>query len=611
MLRVLLIVLAALAAAQAPQGKVDILPVADVRAGMKAVGYTIFAGTKPEPFDVEVVGVLKNGLGPKQDLIVVKVGGPAGKTGVAAGMSGSPVYYDGRLMGALAYRIGVFPNEPIGGITPAEQMLEINEQDGTRTAAQANLPAIGAEGFQFAAQARSPLPYEAQRMLNLDAAASSGDIFLTPIETPLAFGGFHDSVMQHLAPLFRQMGMVPVRGAGLAGSNLASTKAVTNPEKLRTALHPGTAIAGVLLSGDLQLTGGGTVTYNDGRKVLAFGHPFFNFGKVEIPMATAEVVTTVGSPFQPFKILNSGEVVGQLKQDRKSAILGVLGESAPMIPVEATLRTPSGAKTYRYEMFQNPKFTPVLLIAAAFNTLMGVNEYGEETTYRVRANIALEGYPEVKLQQLYAAPENSPQPGPMTLAFWLGERFSRIYMNPFEEPKVTSIKLDVDLLPERRTAIIEHVWVEKPEVRPGEEVAVRVFLRPYRGGRVAKDFRLRIPVTTPKGQLRLQFSDPDYLNRLHTFLQQNRAPGLDEIISLLNKERANGQIFVSLLQPSPTAFIDDKVLPSIPSSVAGVIDTGRSSGRRLTLMGESALHQESIPVDYVVSGYQTVSVTVK
>jgi hypothetical protein len=328
-------------------------------------------------------------------------------------------------------------------------------------------------------------------------------------------------------------------------------------------------------------------------------------------MATAEVVTTLGSSFSPFKIMNANEVVGVLRQDRHSGILGVLGESPKMIPVEAIIHAGGQVKTYHYQVFENSKFTPFMIILTTFNTLFGITEYGEDLTYRMRANFEIDGYPDVKLEQMYSPPENNPAPGPMALSFWLGDRFGRIYMNPFEHPKVKGIKLDFDLVPERRTAILEHVWVEKTEVRPGEELNIRVFLRPYRGERVAKDLKFRIPATAPKGDLRLQFSDADYINRFSNYLlQQNKAPGLNEIISLLNRERSNGQLYVSLLQSAPTAFVEDKMLPSIPASVASVIDPGRVQGR-MTMMGETALQQEAIPLDYVISGIQMVTITVK
>jgi hypothetical protein len=601
----ILILAACLLGAQNPTaGPVEIFPLDQVKPGLKGTAYTVFEGTQAEAFPVEILGRLKNQWGPGQDIILCKVGGKAGQTGVAAGMSGSPVYVDGKLLGALSLRIGVFPNEPIGGITHASYMLEVKENDGTKTI----------QTTQVAG--KLPLPPEIQGMLNPALAGTGNDLYLVPIETPMVFSGFSEAVLKQFADTFRQLGIAPTPGGGFAsggmgGSSVTTAKVTSDAQKLKEALPPGAPVSGVLVAGDFSLAGSGTVTYNDGHKVLAFGHPFFNFGRVDIPMAKAEVVTTLGSTFSPFKIMNAGEVVGVLRQDRHSAIMGVLGESANMIPVEARIHTPSQSKTYHFEVFQNPKFTPFMIILTTFNTLAGINEYGEDLTYRMKANFELEGYPEVKLEQMYSAPENSPLPGPMALSFWLGDRFGRVFNNQWETPKVKNIRLDVELLPERRTATLENVWVEKNEVRAGEELNIRVFLRPYRGERVSRDLKFRIPATAPKGELRLQFSDADYANRYNAFLlMQNKMPGLSEIVTVLNRERSNGQIYVSLLQTAPTALVEDKVLPSIPASVASVIDHGRIQGR-LTMMGETALLVEAIPVDYVLSGVQTVTITVK
>ncbi len=583
-----------LGCAQPPvSGPVAIFPLDQVKAGMKATAYTVFSGTQPEPFEVEIIGLLKNQWGPGQDIILCKVGGKAERTGVAAGI--------------LSLRIGVFPNEPIGGITPAAYMLEVKENDRTPTSSTA-----------VASNAKMPLPPEIQaqiQAMNSPALPAAAVPYLTPIETPLVFTGFNDDVLKQFADTFRQMGVVAMQGgsfvSGGAGGSLLTSAKLGDPEKWKNALPPGSPIAGVLVAGDLSIAGSGTVTYNDGRKVLAFGHPFFNSGPVDIPMATAEVVTTFGSTFSPFKIMNSEQVVGVLRQDRHSAIMGVLGESAHMIPVETTIHSRSLNKTYHFEIFQNAKFTPFMMILTTFNTLSGLNEYGDDLTYRLKANFELEGYPDVKLEQMYSTPENSPMPGPMALSFWLGDRFGRVFTNPFETPKIKNVKLDVELLPERRTAILDNVWVEKNEVRPGEELNIRVFLRPYRGERVAKDLKFRIPATAPKGELRLQFSDAENVNRWsNIIMQQNKMPGLSEIVSVLNRERSNGQIYISLLQTAPTAFVEDKILPSIPASMTSVIDHGRIQGR-LTLSSETALQLEAIPVDYVISGMQTVAITVK
>ncbi len=578
---------------------VQVFPIDDVKPGMKAIGYTVFEGDKVESFSVEILGVMKNVWGPRQHIILAKLGDKVSGTGVAGGMSGSPVYIDGKLVGAISLRIGMFTKEPIAGITPAELMLGIKEID------ESKVPAVAASGRKI------PLPGELRAMLSMHNVSGPGpDDFMTPIETPLAFSGFHPGVLRHFSDTFRQMGVTPVQGG--AGSSLRDARPTADREALKRALPPGSAFSGILVSGDMSVAATCTVTYNDGHRVLGCGHPVLNFGQVEMPMARAEVITTIGSSFAPTKVANATEVVGALRQDRHNGILGILGETATMIPVEATVRAGGKSRVYRFQVFQNAKFTPFMLMFTLFNTLFAVNEYGDEATFRVNGSIQLDGFPEVKMENLYANSDGpAGMPGPMGLSFWISERFSRIFNNSFETPKINGVKMDFEVIPERRTAAIEHVWVEKNEARPGETLNMKVYLRPYRGERIVKDVQMTIPATARKGDLRVLFSDADMVNRSHNMvLASTRIPGLNQIISVMNRELANGRLYVTLLQPSPTAFVEDKVLPSIPSSVANVIDSGRVQNR-LTILNESSVQQESIPVDYVVSGSQTVVVTVK
>ncbi|SRR5579871_3877706 len=578
-------------------GPVEIFPLDQLRPGMKGTAFTAFEGNTPEPFPVEIIGLMKNQWGPGQDIIMAKVGGRAAKTGVAGGMSGSPVYIDGKLLGAISLRFGQFLNDPMAGITPIGLMLEINEKDGTRPAT-----------MQASAPAKLPLSAEMRAMLD-PARVSSGDAYLTPIETPVTFSGLNPGVMEQFTQTFRELGMNPVLGG--ASSALANEEITKDPAKLAASLPPGAPVSMVLMDGDLSIASGCTVTYNDLKHVLICGHPFLNFGKVEMPMTTSDVVTTLGSAFQPTKVMNAEHTVGAFVQDRHSGMLGMLGEKAHMIPVEATVHAGGKTKTYHYQMFQNSKFTSFVLVLAAFNTISGINEFGEEVTYHAHAKFSLAGYPDVNLEQLYAAPENAPVPAPLTLSFWLGDRFGRIFNNSFESPDVTSVKLDFDLLPERRSATIEHVWLDKTEAHAGDELSGRVFLQTYRGEPVTKDFKIRIPANAPKGDLRIQFSDADYVNRYHNFLlMQNRAQTLGQIVNLLNKEQANGQLYISMMQTSPTALVEDKILPSIPSSVATVMDGARTNNR-LAITGESMLAQEIISLDHVLSGMQIVTVTIK
>src|SRR5579863_2499945 len=320
-------------------GKVEILKSSEIKPGMHATAWTVFKGDTPEAVPVEIIGLYKNMWGPGQDIIIGKMGGKAERTNVAGGMSGSPVYIDGKLIGAVALRMTTFSADAICGITPIELMLEINQFDQTRPVA-----------------ARTPEPAGQRGQTGTPRASALQGLALTPIATPLMFAGFSENILRDYAPLFSELGVTAVQGG--AGNALTSSKPAAN---WKTALQPGQTIAGVLVSGDMSVTGLGTVTYNDGKNILAFGHPFFNIGPLDMPMSKGEVLTILPSQYEPNKLANATEIVGALHQDRHSGIMGVLGDEAPMIPVSVRIRSTGAEKMYHFNVFQQQKWTPQLM----------------------------------------------------------------------------------------------------------------------------------------------------------------------------------------------------------------------------------------------------------
>jgi len=596
-------------APERPQiGKVGIFKTSDLRPGMHATAWTVFAGTTPEPVPVEILGLWKNAWGPRQDVILAKMGGPAVRTNVAGGMSGSPVYIDGKLVGAVALRLSVFSPDAICGITPAELMLEINDLDQSRPA-EARTPDKAAprtqaavpEGLlaQAVAAGASPnLPRQPQMMI--------------PIETPLMFSGFHDNVLRDFGPLFEQLGITAVAGGASSTSYTAKPAA-----GWQNSLRPGDPVAGVLVSGDMSITGLGTVTYNDGQRVLAFGHPFFNLGPVDMPMSKGEVVMTLASQFQPNKFANATEIVGALHQDRHSGIMGVLGQESDMIPVTVKVRSfgdnnaVHSQKDLRFNVFVQQKWTPYLMMVTLFNSISELNEFKEEETYRLTGDVEMNHGPNLSLSTMQASGE-LPMPAPMVLAGWWGDKFNRLYMNAVNPPSVKRVSVTVDLLPERRVATIENAWLANTEARPGDSIAGRVLLRPYRGESLERDFTLKIPAGLTKGEHRIMLSDADTINRMQTVAGLvNHYIDLPETVSLINQERSNNKLYVSLLEASPTAYYDDKTLPSLPASVLNVMQSGHGSNRSLITSPDSASEQMSLPFDYVVTGSYALKINVK
>jgi hypothetical protein len=547
-------------------GKVDIMRLGEIKPGMKGIAWTVFQGTEAEPVPVEIVGLWKNAWGPRQDIILAKMGGKAIRTNVAGGMSGSPVYVGGKLIGAVALRLSVFSPDAICGITPIELMLEINDFDRSRPE-DARTP--------DKVQARGPeMPVRGE--LLGQAVAAGGSPMMVPIEAPLVFSGFTESTLREFGPMFQQLGVTAAQGGG-AGTALHTNQPAAGWEH---SLNPGEAVAGVLVDGDMGVTGLGTVTYNDGKRVLAFGHSFFNLGPVDMPMSKGEVLMTLSSVTMKVRSLDAAEAV-------------------------------RGEKDFHFNIFVQQKWTPYLMMLTLYNSISGLNEFVDEATYRLNGKVELSGQRNLSLSTMQASGD-MPMPAPLMLAGWFGDRFNRLYLNNVNPPDVTRVTVTVDLLPERRVATIENAWVANPEVQAGDEVPVKVFLRPYRGEPLQREFKVKIPAGLAKGDHRILLSDADTVNRLQNIAgAMNRFIDLPGTVSLLNQERTNNKLYVSLVESSPTAYYDDKTLPSLPASVLNVMQAGRASNRSLFTSPETATEQMALPFDYVVSGSYSLRIHVK
>src|SRR5205809_704554 len=478
---------------------VETIPVSQIHAGMHGVAYTVFEGTKPEAMQVEVLGVLKNANGPKGDVILVRLGGKKAEyTGVVAGMSGSPVYFDGRLAGALAFRIGEFSKEPIAGVTPIAEMLEISALDRRPESPETDAKA------SVDAPTRTSTP-------GISSAPSANYAnYLKPIEAPLVFNGFSEVALRQFAPQFAAAGIVPVMGVG----SVSDTK---QPERL----EPGSAVSAILVRGDMDIAATCTVTYMDAAHLLACGHPLMQFGSVNLPMTKAQVVATLASPLNAFKIVNATEPVGAFVQDRHTGIMGEFGKKPDMIPVTLNIRGGPSIKKFHYEVLNNAHLSPLAMMATVFNALHGMNEYGEDVTYRMNGSISVGGYPDVGVEHMFAAADGG-QPAAVLAALSLGDR----------------------------------------RIRHGAPLLGR---------------KLDLP----------------------------------SAIALLNKQHVNNRVYVSLLEGDPEAMVGDKVMPTLPLSVMNVMD-GMRGTQDMVVLGESSVNETSSQaLDYVVSGAQVLTITVR
>ncbi len=563
------------------------MPLDDVRPGMKGVAYTVFQGTKPEPMGVEVLGVLRNLNGPRSNMILVRLfGEKAEYTGVVAGMSGSPVYINGKLVGALGFKIGSFSKEPIGGVTPIAEMLEINEFDQS-------FPPPSVTSAKRGSMEKTSSP----------GAPATTDVqgyaqYLQPIDSPFVFNGFTESTLKQFSGQFSAAGITPVMGVGASSS-----------ERQPDPLIPGSAVSAILVRGDMDVAATCTVTYMDKDHLLACGHPLLQYGKVDMPMTKANVVATLASPLNAFKIINTTEPVGAFVQDRHTGILGRFDHEPQMVPVTLSIHGAGAPREFHYEVLNNPKLTPLMMMATVFNALQGMNQYGEETTYHMNGRIHVNGYPDVRLANMFSPVDS--QPTAFAVAMALGDHFGRIYDNPFETPKIQGVSLEFDLESDRHSAVLESARTDVTEARPGDEITIEAVLRPYRGERIVRQVPVRIPTSVPKGNLRILVSDAETIDRARRLNPQaSQRLDLHSTIALLNKEHLNDHLYVSLLEANPQATVEDKVMPAVPLSVMNVME-GMRATQEMVVFGESAVNESSTPVGYVVNGSLVISITIK
>jgi hypothetical protein len=571
------------------------IPLNEIKPGMKGVAYTIYQGDQIEKVDLVVLGILRDALGPKQDVILVELlGEEAQHSGVVAGMSGSPVYIDGKLAGALSLKLGIFTKEAIGGVTPIANMLDVEKS--AQEPHPEDLPAEPTSSpVRVETSARVPLPADFTQF----TSAGAGQ-FLVPIETPLIAAGIYPQTLAQFDKSLSAWGVTAVAG-GMAPAS------PTDPE-----IKPGDMVGVDLIRGDFSISTGCTVTTVEDDQLLACGHQLFDFGAVRWPMSRAHVVTTLASAMVSTKIITTGGVIGTLTQDRTTAIMGKLGAGPPMIPMDVSLSTPAEHKDFHLEVIESPQLTPILVALATYNGIVGTPAYGEGSTLELDGSIEVKGHTSVKMEDLFA-PTDLPMPSGMMVALAVQGAFSRIYSNPYERPEIKEIHLHVTELAERRWAMIENAWAAKSEVHPGETLAVKVLMRPYRGAPFIQELPISIPVEVARGALQLVISDADTVNRNLEFLTSNsqaQLPGLEELIKLVNRTRQNDRLYATLLQPTPTLLVEDKEMPNAPISEINVLNERQTPGGARVLW-QSTAGQWSVEMHQVIAGEHSLTITVK
>jgi len=581
-----------------------LMPIDEVKPGMTGTGRTVFQGTELQDFKVHILGVLRNVQGPQRNLILARLeGGPLAETGVIAGMSGSPVYIDGRLIGAVSYSIGAFAKEPIAGITPIAEMIDATAQTGRRPSspqARIDLP-VSAEGFAAAVRATyarigafTDRPSEIQTIGLPSAAGAQMAGMLRPIATPIVMSGVDARTRTLVSSIFSDAGFAPVLAGGASGD----TPAPAEP------LRPGDAVGVSLLGGDAEMGATGTVTHVDGDRVYAFGHPFFNLGPTTFPMTRAYVYTSLPSLMASFKIATMGDVIGTVHQDRATAIAGTLGKGPAVIPVNVTLESERAPRrTFRYTVVNDQLFTPLLTYVALFNTLVNYERQFGAVTFTVKGKTAFERHAELDYEDIFTgdnsiAGASAYVAGPITM----------LLANDIEPVTLKSVDLTVTSSEEPRSATIERVWLDDVRPRAGRTVPLKVLTRSYRGAEKISTIPIDIPANA-SGQLSIMVTDGRQLNQLEQReLRRTLQPqSVAQMIRVLNETRRNNRIYVRLLIGTPGAVVNGEALTSLPPSVLSVLEGDRSGGN-FTPIRSAALGEWELPMDSAVSGTRVLTI---
>jgi hypothetical protein len=589
-----------------------LMGVDELRPGMVGIGRSVFHGTELQEFKAHILGVLRNVQGPKRDLILARLEGAGlAESGVAQGMSGSPVYVDGRLIGAVSYSIGAFSKEPIAGITPIAEMKEATIPARRAAAPRARLALpVTREGLAAALSAAyATLAPFSQRPADVQAiglsASTGGQLgaMMRPIATPLLMSGFEASTVDLIAGPFREAGFVPL----VTGASTPDREATSD-----APLREGDPIGVSLVSGDLEMGATGTITHIDGDRVYAFGHPFYNLGPTEFPMTRAYVYTVLPSLMTSFKISSLGKTIGTMHQDRATAIAGTLGKGPRLVPMTVTLEredasaSGSSKRTMTYQLVNDQLFTPLLTYVAMFNTLGSYERQFGASSFTVQSRARIKDHGDITLQDVFTG--DNPILGASTA---IAGPLSMMLSNDLEPVTLEGLDVSVTSTETPRSATIERVWLDEVRPRAGRTIPLKVLTRSYRGDEKISTVPIEIPANT-SGELSILVTDGRQLNTIEQReLRRSLQPqSIAQLMRVLNETRRNNRIYVRLLTGTPGAVVKGEAMTALPPSVLSILESDRNGGS-FSPIRSATVGEWELVTDTAITGSRLLTIMVE
>jgi hypothetical protein len=583
-----------------------LFPLEDLRPGMKGTARTVFSGTETQEFGVEILGVIPGYPGPRQSAIIARLSGAnVEKTGVFAGMSGSPVYIDGKIVGAIAFSFP-FAKEPIAGITPIKQMIDLFNKGSENDSQKPKEPRAVSFAQLAASDWKPSLPKAAVSSVSLLAPVSAGSALLpllgqqmTPIATPLVFTGISQESLAMFAPQLVARGLLPVSGVG--GSSDITPLA---PSDDNTFL-PGSSISVQLVRGDYSLAAAGTVTLRDGDRIYAFGHPFLSLGSSDMPMTETSVVTVIPNLSNSFKLSVPGHMVGSISQDRASGVFGMLGKAPKMIPVTINLHTSRDRKeTYSYEIASDSFLTPLLLNITVFNTITSSERALGDSTLSLKGEIRVRGQETVQIDRRFSAANSA-----ILAAGSIAAPVASLLASGFDDVQLDGVTLDISSTDTKYAGTLERIALDRTEVRRGEKIEVQAYVRTESGKQFVQRIPVQIPEDTALGQLLVFVGDGGVLQEgsaAKAFVPQD----LGQLVRAINTVKKSDRLYVKLFRITAGAVIGTSELPNLPPSVVATLNSDRTSGGYTPTVLSAVYEKELPPAEFVISGQQMIAIDV-